>query len=115
RIDPISLSAKPFCQGEPGGDGLVTDAHGAQSACDGSAVDSIPIADQVARSLIPRECFCDLTCDPVRGRIRCDVDPDKVSARQPNDAEDIEQMVGTTNRSMAAMSAAWLRRKVRHP
>ena len=25
------------------GDGLVTDAHGAQSACDGSAVDSIPI------------------------------------------------------------------------
>src|SRR5436190_19363420 len=36
------------------GDGLVTDAHGAQSACDGSAVDSIPIRDQVARSLIPR-------------------------------------------------------------
>ena len=24
-------------------------------------------------------------------------------------------MVGTTNRSMAAMSGAWLRRKVRHP
>src|SRR6266480_3502382 len=74
------------------GDGLVTDAHGAQSACDGSAVDSIPIPDQVARSLIPRECFCDLTCDPVRGRIRCDVDPDKVSARQPDDDEGIEQV-----------------------
>src|SRR6266496_3259102 len=74
------------------GDGLVTDAHGAQSACDGSAVDSIPIPDQVARSLIPRECFCDLTCDPVRGRMGCDVDPDKVSAGQPNDDEDIEQI-----------------------
>ena len=24
-------------------------------------------------------------------------------------------MVGTTNRSMAAMSGAWFRRKVRHP
>src|SRR6266481_8409777 len=74
------------------GDGLVTDAHGAQSACDGSAVDSIPIPDQVARSLIPRECFCDLTCDPVRGRIRCDVDPDKVSARQPDDDQAVEQI-----------------------
>src|SRR6266702_2554149 len=74
------------------GDGLVTDAHGAQSACDGSAVDSIPIPDQVARSLIPREYFCDLTCDPVRGRIRCGVDPDKVPAGQPNDDEDIEQI-----------------------
>ena len=37
------------------GDGLVTDAHGAQSVPDGSAVDLIPIADQVARGLIPRE------------------------------------------------------------
>src|SRR5207248_5440589 len=74
------------------GGGLVTDAHGAQSACDGSAVDSIPIPDQVARSLIPREYFCALTRDPVRGRIRCGVDPDKVSAGQPGDDEDIEQI-----------------------
>src|SRR5947207_13717383 len=74
------------------GDGLVTDAHGGQSACDGSAVDSIPIPDQVARSLIPRECFCDLTCDPVRGRVRCDVEQDNGSARQPNDDEYIAQI-----------------------
>ena len=32
RIDPISRSAKPFCQGEAGAVG-VPDAHGAQSAC----------------------------------------------------------------------------------
>src|SRR6184192_3003361 len=51
------------------GDGLVTDAHCAQSACDGSAVDAIPIADQIARGLIPRECLRDLARDPFRGRI----------------------------------------------
>src|SRR6266566_9656059 len=48
------------------GDGLVTDAHGSESARDGSAVDPIPITDQVARGLIPMECFGDLACDPVR-------------------------------------------------
>ncbi len=34
---------------------LVSDAHGAQSACNGSAVDAIPIADEVVRSLVPKE------------------------------------------------------------
>jgi hypothetical protein len=34
------------------GDRLVTDAHGAHSTCDDAAVEAIPIADQVARSLI---------------------------------------------------------------
>ena len=37
--------------------GLVPDAHGAHSADDNGAIDSIPIADEVARSLIPRECL----------------------------------------------------------
>src|SRR5207249_11829087 len=74
------------------GDGLVTDAHGAQSACDGSAVDAIPIADQVARGLMPREGRRDLACDPIRGRISCGVDPDEISAGQPNDDEDIKQI-----------------------
>src|SRR5712664_3521020 len=76
------------------GDGLVTDAHGAQSVPDGSAVDLIPIADQVARGLIPRECLRDLARDPVRGRMRCDVDPDEVSARQPHDDEGVEHVEG---------------------
>src|SRR5207248_7901174 len=67
------------------GDGLVADPHGAQSVRDGSAIDAIPIADHVARRVSPRECFGDLACDPVRGRMGCDVDPDKVSAGQPND------------------------------
>jgi len=33
-----------------------------------------------------------LACNPFRGRNCCDVDPDKVSARQPNDDEGIEQV-----------------------
>src|SRR5207244_2184760 len=67
-------------------DRLVADAHGAQSVHDGSAIDAIPITDHVARRLSPRECFGDLACDPVRGRMGCDVDPDEVSAGQPKRA-----------------------------
>jgi hypothetical protein len=44
-----------------------TDAHGSESARDDSAVDLIPITDQVARGLSPGECFGDLACDPFRG------------------------------------------------
>ena len=47
-----------------------------------------------------------------------DIDADKVSAGQPDDDEDIEQIEANgrkTNKTMAAMSGAWLRRKVRHP
>src|ERR1700680_3116720 len=57
---------------------LVPDAHGAQSACDDAAIDPIPIADE--------------TCNPFCGRICCDVDPDQVSAVEPDDDEGIEQV-----------------------
>src|SRR5665811_2169585 len=71
---------------------LVPDAHGAQSACDDGAIDAIPIADEVKRSLIPRECLSQLACKPFCRRVCCDVDPDQVSAIQPNDDEGIEQV-----------------------
>jgi hypothetical protein len=79
-----------------------TDAHGSESARDDSAVDLIPITDQVARGLSPGECFGDLACDPFRGRMGCDVDPDKVSASQPDDDENLEQIEanGRNNRMM---------------
>src|SRR6516165_4376950 len=73
-------------------DGLVTDTHRSQSAHRRSAVDLISITDHVARSLIPRECFHDLTCDPFRGRMRCDIDPHKISAREPDDNSAVEQI-----------------------
>jgi hypothetical protein len=67
---------------------LVPDAHGAQSAHDDAAIDSVAIADEVVRSLIPGKGLRYLTCNPFgRGIFR----------------------------SMAAMSGAWLRQKVRHP
>src|SRR3982074_2073782 len=59
---------------------LVPNAHGAQSARDHAAIDPVAMADQVARGLIPGKCLRYLTCDPLRGRIWCDVDPDEVSA-----------------------------------
>ena len=34
---------------------LVPNAHGAQSACDDAAIDPVAIADEVVRSLIPKE------------------------------------------------------------
>src|SRR6202051_1944590 len=64
---------------------LVPDAHGAQSACDDAAIDPIPIADEVTRSLIPRKCLRYLTCNPFCRGICCDVDPDHVSAVEPDD------------------------------
>jgi hypothetical protein len=37
----------------------------------------IPIADQVTWGFIPGKCLRDLICDPLCGRMRCFVDPDK--------------------------------------
>ena len=49
------------------GDGLITDAHGAHSTCDDGAVEAIPIANPVVRSLIPWEYFSYLARDPFCG------------------------------------------------
>src|ERR1700682_796954 len=45
---------------------FVPDAHGAQSACDDAAIDPVPIADEVARSLLPGKRLRYLTCNPFR-------------------------------------------------
>src|SRR3981189_3178335 len=71
---------------------LVPDAHGAQSAGDDAAIDPIPIADEGARSLLPGKGLRYLTCNPFGRGICCDVDPDQVSAVEPDDDEGIEQV-----------------------
>jgi len=71
---------------------LVPDAHGAQSARHDAVIDPVAIADEVVRSLIPRKCFRYLTCDPFCRRVCCDVDPDEVSAVEPDHDEGIEQV-----------------------
>src|ERR1700733_13323554 len=80
RTDPISRSATPILPGRGWCGRLVPDAHGTQSACEDRTIDAIPVADHVARSVIPRECFCDLARNPFCGRICCDADPDQFSA-----------------------------------
>src|SRR5258708_8466498 len=72
--------------------GLVPDAHGAQSARDDAAIDPVAIADEVARSIFPRKRLRYLTCNPFCRRMCCDVDPDEVSAVEPDDDEGIEQV-----------------------
>src|ERR1700737_653714 len=71
---------------------LISDTHGTQSARDDSAVDSIPISDQIARSAIPRKRRGDLTCNPLRRRVGCDADPDEISSIKPYDDEGIEKL-----------------------
>src|ERR1700730_14487894 len=70
--------------------GLVPDAHGTQSARDDNAVDSIPISDHIARSHVPGKSLGYLTCNPLRRRVGCDVDPDEASAIEPHDDAGIE-------------------------
>src|SRR5467141_1065978 len=83
---PSVLPGRGWC-GRP-----VPDAHGAQSARDEAAIDPIAIADEVVRSLIPGKCLRYLTCNPFGRGICCDVDPDEVSAVEPDDDEGIEQV-----------------------
>src|ERR1019366_9269284 len=71
--------------------GPAPDAHGAQSARDDAAIDPVAIADEVLRSLIPRKRLRYLTCNPFGRRICGDVDPDEVSAVEPDNDEGIEQ------------------------
>src|SRR5664280_324831 len=76
-FDKAILPRRSWC------DRLVPDAHGARSACDHRTVDPIAIPDHVNRSFIPRKRLGDLTRNPLRRRIGCDVDPDEISAIKP--------------------------------
>jgi len=71
---------------------FVPDAHGAQSSCDDSAVDPIPIPDEILRGIIPRKCLRYLTRNPLCRGVCCDIDPDQRSAVEPNDDGGIEQI-----------------------
>jgi hypothetical protein len=66
-------------------------AHGAKSAGDDAAIDPIAVADEVARSLIPRKCLRYLTRDPFGRGIFGDVDPRGLCGRAGRD-EGIEQV-----------------------
>src|SRR5664279_4528883 len=92
RIDPISRSAKLFCQGEAGAIGLSRIPMARSRRVTTVAVDSISISDHIARSAIPRKSLGDLTCNPLRRRVGCDADPDEISAIKPDNDEAIQQL-----------------------
>src|SRR5450631_591944 len=77
---PLDASCIPGRRCEQEQCTLRTFAHSAQSAYNDAAINPIPIADEVARRLIPRKSLGDLTRNPFCRRICCDVDPDQVSA-----------------------------------
>jgi len=72
---------------------LVPDAHGAQSARDDAAIDPVAIADEVVRSLIPKETPPLSDVQPILPSDLCDVDPHEVSAVEPDNDEGIERSV----------------------
>jgi len=73
-------------------DGLVADTHGSYSARDGSTVDPVAIADEVAWGLIPGEGFNNLLPDPFCRRVRGHIDPHKLSPSQPDNDQNVEQV-----------------------
>src|SRR3982074_731857 len=70
--------------------GRVPGAHGTRSARDDNAVDSIPISDHIARSHLPGKSLGYLTCNPLRRRVGCDVNPNEISAIKPYNHEAVE-------------------------
>jgi len=48
---------------------MIPNAHGAKSSNDGLTIDAIPIADQVAGRLFPRESLGDMVRHPLGGRV----------------------------------------------
>src|SRR4030088_2773290 len=100
-----------------GCDMLFPNAHGAQSACDDGTIDAIPVPDHVARSLIPGKCFCWRAIQSAVGLVVTLIQTRSLRSSHimTKPYSSLKPMVGTTNKSMAAMSCVWFRWKVRHP
>src|SRR5258705_1556112 len=69
---------------------LISDAHGAKSACNNGAVDPIAVPDHIARSLIRWKSLGDLPCNRLRCRVGCDINPDEIPAIKPHNHKTIE-------------------------
>ena len=58
---------------------------------------------------IPGKCLRDLICDPLRDRMRCYVDLDKIVARQPDDDESVEQLKSDARNRQQVHGGDWCR------
>src|SRR6266852_9337678 len=97
---------------------LISDAHGAKSACDNGAVDPIAVPDHITRS--PSQGKASVIWRATHSAVGLGVTLIKTrslrsSRKITKPYSSLKPMVGTTNRSIAAVSGAWFRRKVRHP
>ena len=68
----------------------VSNAHGTQSIFKGLAVDAVPIPDQIPRTLIPRECLCNLAAKPRCARMGRDAEGEQLPAIVAKDNQAIE-------------------------
>jgi hypothetical protein len=66
-------------------------------------------------SFIPAKCLRDLICDPLRDRMRCCVDPDKIFARQPDDDESVEQLKSDARNRQQVHGGDWRRVVAKEP
>ena len=73
-IELISRSAYAFCHGARRRRSI-TNAHGSNSSNNDFAIGTVPVADQIARGLLPAERLRDLICDPFSGRMRGNAEP----------------------------------------
>src|ERR1700732_3247894 len=81
----------------------VANAYRSESADKDLTIGPVPVTNEIARSLFPPACLRDLICDPFCGWMRCDAKPQNMSPTVPHDQSRRNEIVGTTNRSIAAM------------
>ena len=91
RIEPISLSAWPFCQGERLRCRVIPDAHRRHPSPDKLAVASIAVADEMSRRLVPREGLGDLLRNPLRRRMIGHAQRDQTSPLMPQNHQHRQQ------------------------
>src|SRR5262249_6336975 len=69
----------------------ITDTHRSQPAENGSAIDPITVANDVARRPLPSVCLGQLAGNPFRGRMRRDAYPQKCATSVLQDQQSIQQ------------------------
>src|ERR1700730_10910614 len=69
----------------------IANAHRSESADKDLTISPIPVANEIAGSLLPPACFRDLICDPFCGWMRCDAKPQNMSPTVPHDQQSIKQ------------------------
>ena len=111
---PLRIGVLPR---RPRGYRAVTNAHRPNASQEGLPVRPVIVTYQVGRCRIPRECLND--CCASHSAVGCLVTANHSNCRRPwpttRNANSCSKVrVGITQRSIAAMASAWLRRKIRH-